>query len=67
MTNLRIVIERREDNRFYWSYTTGGEQHTGNRGYDLLAETADEIDNHRRVLKMSASSAKQRAARAAGG
>jgi hypothetical protein len=48
---LRITLDLR-GNLYWWTLTTGGQQHESSRGYTTPVEAVEQCDLYRRLLKL---------------
>jgi hypothetical protein len=62
---IRFVIELRDDDRYWFSFTDRGELHQGGKGYSSLEEAAQEAALHHRLVKFARHRAREKERRAA--
>jgi hypothetical protein len=50
-SGLRITLDAR-GSLYWWTLTTGGQQHDSARGYSTAAEALEQCELYRRLLKL---------------
>jgi hypothetical protein len=51
-SGFRIIIDQRGPT-YWWSFTQNGQRHEASRGYSTLNECVDQVDLHRRLLRLA--------------